>query len=141
MNDMMLMNGFVSPPDSVSSIASLFLNQNPQRITPDEVLPSSVASFLTISVSDAPKYFTGYKSFLQDQGMLGTYNNTLQSLNNAYGTHFPDDFFEIMDREITLAFNESNPENTPADIYFLRINSKAQAEEKRRSHTRPDSRG
>ncbi len=134
MNDMMLMNGFVSPPDSVSSIASLFLNQNPQRITPDEVLPSSVASFLTISVSDAPKYFAGYKSFLQDQGMLGTYNNTLQSLNNAYGTHFPDDFFEIMDREITLAFNESNPENTPADIYFLlRINSKAQAEEKLRS--------
>ena len=131
LSDMLLMNGFVNPPDSISSIASLFLRQAPQRITADEVLPASVASFLTISISDAEKYFTDYKAFLQDQSLLTGYKNTLQSLNNAYNTDFPNDFFEIMDNEITLGFDTGNPEGSPANVFFLmRIKSKAQAEEK-----------
>jgi hypothetical protein len=129
--DMLLMNGFVNPSDSISSIASLLLRQVPQRIMVDEVLPASVASFLTVSVSDVEKYFTDYKAFLQDKSLLTSYNNTLRSLNNAYNTNFPNDFFEIMDNEITLAFDTGNPESTPAGVFFLmRIKSKAQAEEK-----------
>jgi outer membrane protein assembly factor BamB len=131
LSDMLLMNGFVNPPDSLSSIASLFLSQTPQRITADEILPASVASFLTISLSNAEKYFEDYKSFLQDQNKLTNYNNTLQSLNNAYNTNFPNDLLEIMDDEITLGFESPSQEGSPAGKYFLiRIKSKAQAEEK-----------
>lgn len=134
MSDLLLMNGFVTPSDSVSSIASLFINQAPQRITVDEILPGSVASFLTVSVSNAERYLSDYKSFLQDQGLLTGYNNTLQSLNNAYGTDFPNDFLEIMDNEITLGFDSGNPEGTPAGIFFLmRVKSNAQAEDKLKS--------
>jgi hypothetical protein len=131
LSELLLMNGFVYPPDSVSSIASLFLRQIPQHITVDEILPGSVASFLTISVSDPERYFADYEAFLQDQALLASHNNTLQSINNAYGTNFPNDFFEIMDNEITLGFDTQNPEDSAAGVYFLmRIKSKAQAEEK-----------
>jgi hypothetical protein len=103
----------------------------PQRITADEILPSSVASFLTVSVSDVEKYFTDYTAFLQDQSLLTSYNNILQSLNNAYNTNFPNDFFEIMDNEVTLGFDTGNTNGAPAGVFFLmRIKSKAQAEEK-----------
>jgi hypothetical protein len=131
LSDLLLMNGFVNPPDSVSSIASLILNQTPQRITADEILPGSVSSFLTICLSDAEKYFSDYRALLRDQSLLTGYNNTLQSLNNAYSTDFPNDFLEIMDSEITLGFDAGSPEGSPTRVYFLmRVKSKTQAEDK-----------
>ena len=123
MNDMMLMNGFVSPPDSVSSIASLFLNQNPQRITPDEVLPSSVASFLTISVSDAPKYFADYKSFLQDQGMLAL-QQYAAIINNAYGTIFPTIFSRLWTRKLPWPSTQNPENNLPIFTFFFALTAR-----------------
>ena len=132
--DLLLMNGFVNPTDSLSSMASLFIKQVPQRITADKILPASIASFLTVSISDPEKYFVDYRSFLRDQGLLTGYNNTLQSLNNAYNTDFPNDFLEIMDNEITLGFDTRNSDADAAGIFFLmRIKSNAQAEEKLKS--------
>jgi hypothetical protein len=134
LSDMLLLNGFVNASDSVPTIASVFLQQTPQRISCDEVLPSSVASFITIAFSDGEKYFQDYRSFLQEQGSLTAFNNTLTSLNNAYGTNFPNDFLEIMDKEITLGFDSNNPDSSPSGVYFLmRIKSKAQTEDKLRS--------
>jgi hypothetical protein len=63
--------------------------------------------------------------------LLTGYQNTLQSLNNAYGTNFPDDFFDIMDKEITLGFDTGAREGAPPDVFFvMRIKSKTQAEDK-----------
>jgi len=131
LSDMLLMNGFVNPPDSVSSMAALFLNQVPQRLAADEILPGSVASFFTVCLSDIDRYFSDYKTFLQDQGLFASYHNTLASLNNTYETDLPHDFSEIMDNEISLAFDPVSQEGAPGNIYFLmRIKSNTQAEEK-----------
>jgi hypothetical protein len=131
MSDMILMNGFVNLRDSVSSVASLFVNQMPQRITADKILPGSVASFLTISLSDAGQYFTDFKTFLRDRGILTSYNNTLRSLTNTYDTDFLQDFTDIMDNEMTLAFDAGKQPDSASLVYFLvRIKSGKQAEEK-----------
>jgi hypothetical protein len=131
MSDMLLMNGFVNLRDSVSSVASLFVNQIPQRITADKILPGSVASFLTISFSDAVQYFIDFKTFLRDQGILTSYNNTLLSLTNTYDTDFLQDFTDIMDNEITLAFDAGKQPDSASLVYFLlRVKSGKQAEEK-----------
>ena len=131
LSDMLLMNGFVSTADSITSMASLLLNQTPQRITSDEILPSSVASFVSINITDDERYYNDYREFLKEQGRLSGYNNTLVSLNNAYGTNFPKDFFDIMDKEITLGFEGNAPEGTASGVYFiLKIKSRAQTEEK-----------
>ena len=131
LSDMLLMNGFVNPADSFASITSLFINQSPQRIMADEILPGSVASFLTVSFSDAEQYFNDYKAFLQDQGRLTSWKNTLQSLATTYDTDFLQDFTGILDNEITLAFDASNQGNGPPPVFFMmRIKSRSQAEEK-----------
>ncbi len=131
LSDMLLMNGFVTAPDSVSSVAALFLNQSPQRLTADKILPGSVASFFTIGLSDLERYFSDYQIFLQDQGLFAGYHNTLASLNNAYGTDLPRDFMEIMDNEISLAFDPGSRDSSAERVYVLmRIKSTTQAEEK-----------
>jgi hypothetical protein len=130
----LLMNGFVTPHDSAASFAAIFLDQAPQRLTADQVMPASVASFLTLSTSDFDKYLNDYQAFLREEGRLTGYSNMLQSINNTYDISFPDDFLEIMDNEITLAFNPENQAGKPpASFLLLRIKSKAQAEEKMNS--------
>jgi len=132
--DVLLMNGFVNPNDSVPSLARVLLNQSPQKISVDEVLPSTVASFLSISISDPDKYFDDYKAFLRNLGKLSAYSNTLQSLNNAYGTNLPEDFTSLMDKEISVGFDTPTQEDSLPGIYILlRIKSKSQTEEKLKS--------
>jgi hypothetical protein len=131
LTEMLLMNGFVNAPDSVESVASLFLGQSPQRITVDEMLPGNIASFLTVTMSDIDKYFSHYQQFLKDQEFLNNYRNMLQSVNNTYHINLPGDLTEIMDNELTLAFDQGDTKGQPVRTYILmRIKSRAQAEEK-----------
>jgi Protein of unknown function (DUF3352) len=134
LSEMLLMNGFVNPSDSVHTMASILAKQSPHRIMADEVLPSSVSAFFALNLSDATAYLEGYRELLQEEGRLTAYNNTLQSINNAYGTRFPEEFIEVMDKEIVLGIEGNLPEGTEPGIYLLfRIKSKAQAETKFRS--------
>lgn len=134
LSGMLLMNGFVNPPDSVHTLSAILAEQSPQRLMADEVLPSSVSSFFALSLSDPAKYLDGYREMLRNEGRLTSYNNVLQSVNNAYGTSFPADFLEIMDNEMALAVRGSYDGQVAPEIYFLlRVKSKAQAEARLRS--------
>ena len=131
LSDMLLMNGFVIPPDSAPSLATLFVKQNPQKITADKILPGSVASFLTISMSDPVMYFSAYKSYLQGLGKLTAYNSTFQTLNEIYNTDLPADFAGMMDNELTLAYDAPSPQDDSAQVFVLiRVKSKGLASEK-----------
>jgi hypothetical protein len=129
LSDMLLMNGFVTPPDSASSLAMLFMHQSPQKITVDEVLPASVASFVTVSVADPGAYFASYRSYLQGIGKLTAYNNNLQALNEACQSDIPAMFTEMMDNEITLAYDSPEPDTDSSRIFILiRVKSQGLAE-------------
>jgi hypothetical protein len=131
LSDMLLMNGFIDPPDSAASLAALFVKQNPQKITADKILPGSIASFLTISMSDPEKYVESYKSYLQALGKLTSYNNTFRTLNDIYTTDLPADFTMMMDNELTLAYDEPSPQDDSAQVYvLLRVKSKGLATDK-----------
>ncbi|MBN1159145.1 MAG: DUF3352 domain-containing protein [Bacteroidales bacterium] len=131
MPDALLLNGFVHNSDSVVSAASLFVNQNPQRITSDEVLPATVSVFLTLSFSDVNRYFEDYHEYLRELGRYTNYCNTLRSLDNTYDLDFLGAFKEILDQEVTLAFDAGNAENDAIGTLFLmRVKSRALAEEK-----------
>ena len=127
LSDMLLMNGFVDPPDSLTSMASLFTGQTPQKITAGEILPGSVASFLSLTMSDPAQYIDAYRSYLKDHGRLTAYNNALKSLTQTYQTDFLQEFIAILDNEITLAFDGNN-EGNHAVYVLMRLKSQGQAE-------------
>ncbi|HEX2396152.1 MAG TPA: DUF3352 domain-containing protein, partial [Bacteroidales bacterium] len=134
LSEMLLMNGFVNSTDSVPKTASILVKQSPRKILADEVLPSSVSAFFALALSEPEKYFDDYRELLRNEGRLASYANTLQSVNNAYGTRFPEDFIEIMDQEIALAIDGNFTEATGAGVFFLvKIKSRTQAEAKFRS--------
>jgi hypothetical protein len=129
LSDMLLMNGFVIPPDSASSLSTLFIHQSPQKITADQVLPASVASFVSISMGDPAAYFNSYRSYLQGLGKLTAYNNTLQTLNETYHIDIPGIFTDIMDNEITLAYDSPEADSDSSRLFILiRVKSQGLAE-------------
>jgi hypothetical protein len=129
LSDMLLMNGFINPPDSSSSIATLFIRQSPQKITADQVLPASVSTFFTVAMSDPASYFETYKSYLQSLGKLTPYHNTLQTLSETYRTDIPGLFKDIMDNEITMAYDTPSPEMDTGSLFVLiRVKSLGLAE-------------
>ncbi len=131
LSDMLLMNGFVDPPDSAPSLATLFVKQNPQKITADKILPGSIACFLSISLSDPALYLKTYKAYLQSMGKLTAYNNTFETLNEIYNSDLPADFAAMMDNEITLAYDALAPQDDSSRVFVLiRVKSKGLASEK-----------
>ncbi|MBN2481153.1 MAG: hypothetical protein JXB19_05400 [Bacteroidales bacterium] len=131
LSDALLLNGFVHIADSSITAASLFVNQNPQKITADEVLPATVSAFLTLSFSDVNKYFNDYHEYLRELGQFTGYSNTIRSLDNTYDVEFLNVFKEILDQEITFAFDAGNAKNDAVEtLFIMRVKSQALAEEK-----------
>jgi hypothetical protein len=131
LNDMLLLNGFIVAPDSGCFAAAIFQHQGAQKITVDEVLPSSVASCLVISVSDAAGYFLSYGQYLKGLGRYNQYSRSLSVLENTYGINFLNEFREVWDNEITIAFDESNVDNPkPVSYLLLKVKSQSLAEER-----------
>jgi hypothetical protein len=131
MSDNLLLNGFIVASDSDYCAASIFKDQNPQKITADEIMPSSVASCLILSVSDPARYFAGYHEYLKGLGRYNQYSRSLDVLENTYGIDFLKEFTDIWDNEISIAFDASAAENKePISYLLLKVKSQSLAEER-----------
>lgn len=131
MNDMVLMNGFVLPPDSAASLAGLFTGQSPRKITADQVLPASTGSFVTLALSDPAAWFTAYRAYLQSAGKLSAYTRTLRTLDETLETDVAADFAGMLDGEITLAFDTPESESDSVKPFIvMRVKSQGLAQDK-----------
>jgi hypothetical protein len=131
MSDVLLLNGFILASDSGTCAASIFKNQSPQKITADEILPSSVASCLVLSVSDPARYFSGYYEYLKGMGKYNQYSRSLDVLENTYEIDFRKEFMELWDNEISIAFDVAAADGMePASYLLLKVKSQSLAEER-----------
>jgi hypothetical protein len=131
LNDMVLMNGFILPPDSAASVSGLFVSQSPQKVTADEVLPASTGSFITLAFSDPDAWFASYRAYLQSTGRLTSYNRTLRTLGETLQTDVTADFASMIDGEITLAFDSPVSESDSVKPFIvLRVKSQGLAQDK-----------
>jgi hypothetical protein len=131
MSDVLLLNGFILASDSGSYAASIFKHQSPQKITADEILPSSVASCLVLSVSDPVRYFSGYHEYLKGLGRYNQYSRSLDVLENTYEIDFLKEFTDVWDNEISIAFDAAATDNMePTSYLLLKVKSQSLAEER-----------
>jgi hypothetical protein len=132
LKDVFLLNGFILTSDSGSYTASIFHKQNPQKITVDEVLPSSIASFLVMAVSNGDQYFEDYHKYLKAIGKYNQYSRSLDVLKNTYEIDFLQEFIQIWDNEITIAFDAAVTDGTskPNSYLLLKVKSQSLAEDR-----------
>jgi hypothetical protein len=129
--DMVLLNGFTHFSDTLNYTANLFIDQVPQKINIDNILPSFISSFLVISLSDIGTYFENYKDYLYKLGKLNKYLKEINLLKNKYNINIIDDLVSIFDNEIAVAMDNGKIKNGNPDTYIiLGTKSKSQSEKK-----------
>jgi hypothetical protein len=129
--DMILLNGFTHFSDTLNYTANLFIDQVPQKIYIDNILPSFISTFLVISLSDINTYFENYKNYLYKLGNLNKYVKEINLIKNKYNIDIIDDLISIFDKEIAVAMDNGKVENgIPGKYVILGTKSKSQAEKK-----------
>jgi hypothetical protein len=129
--DMILLNGFTHFSDTLNYTANLFNNQSPQKIYIDNILPSFISTFMVISLSDINTYYENYKTYLYKMGRLNKYLKEINLIKNKYNVDVTDDLISILDREIAIAMDNGEEENSGSGTYIiLGTKSKSQAEKK-----------
>jgi hypothetical protein len=131
LSDVFLLNGFTLTSDSGNYAASIFRHQAPQKITADEILPSSISALLILSVSDPPQYFADYHKYLKGLGRYNQYSRSLDVLQSTYEIDFLQEFLQVWDNEISIAFDEAySDDNKPISYLLLKVKSQSFAEER-----------
>jgi hypothetical protein len=129
--NMILLNGFTHFSDTVNYTANLFVDQYPQKINADNILPSYISSFMAITLSDIDSYFEDYKEYLGRMGRLNKYNREINLLKNKYNIDIIKELVSVFDKEIVLATDNSKEKNESTDTYIIiGTESKSQTEKK-----------
>jgi hypothetical protein len=129
--NMILLNGFTHFSDTVNFTANLFVDQYPQKINADNILPSYISSFMAITLSDIDTYFEDYKDYLGRMGKLNKYNREINLIKNKYNIDIINELASVFDKEIVLAADNSKEKNEATDTYvIIGTESKSQTEKK-----------
>ena len=127
--DGILLNGFTLIDDSARYLLRLFKGQSAGRITVDNILPSTTASFFSINLSDESLYLEAYRQQLQERGKLNEYLRNAALLKNKYDIDLDEIFYSQLDEEITLAVESVQSEKLTADQFIVvKVKSKNHAE-------------
>ena len=126
--DVILFNGFSTTDKSSDDYLNIFLNQQPQKIEIEKVIPDQVAAFLIFSIHDLQRFRKQYKEYLKEHGLLENYQAETNAVNELYDIDLEEMFYSIMDNEagviITDVKNYDRDQNT---FLILKTLSKNQA--------------
>ena len=95
-------NGFTVADDSVPKYFSLFRQQSPVDNDMEEIIPSSVISFVLIGISDPLKFRNAYEDYLKQNLWYKEYKNELDKYNSLLGVNVQDVFYSLVDDEVAL---------------------------------------
>lgn len=121
-SDMMVLNGFSSPGDSLNTFSSVFANQKPAEIRAIEIIPQGINGFIDLGISNFRDYFTRYSKYLSGKGQGTAFFRNLNAANDTLGVDLVQQFAEILDGEAGMMFFGKNPGDET--VNFLRIKSK-----------------
>jgi hypothetical protein len=80
-----ILNGFSNCSDTSNHLLSIFNNQEPQKLSLKEVVPSNTVLLFNIGVSSFTEYLNDYRNWLDSQGALFSYRKNLEKINKRYG--------------------------------------------------------
>jgi hypothetical protein len=129
-DDVLLLNGLTITDQSANEYLDIFLNQQPQKIEIEKVIPDQVAAFIVFSIEDFPEFKEKYREYLRISGSLDDYQDEIDEINNSYDIDLEKIFYSFMDKEagilITDVKNYDRDENT---FFILKTLSQNQAED------------
>jgi hypothetical protein len=85
----------------------LFNGQTPQPLSITKQMPSNTICFLNLSFNDFALLHNSYKSYLESNSLLESYNETINNINEKFNINTEQSFLPWIDNE--LAFIVTDP--------------------------------
>lgn len=129
--DAIMLNGFSAVNDSSNNYLSVFLNQSPQSVSVTEILPASTSAFIAISLSDAGRFNTDYRKYLEFSGQATSYHKLLNKVKKESDTELEKLIYNNLDKEFGVVFTEADDSQDYMENVFgvIKTKNKTQAEE------------
>ncbi len=115
--NLVLLNGFALKTDDQVDFVNMISSQEPVNITIQDVLPSTVSSFLAFGLSDPEAIYKKYMLYLKEADKYSRYQANLNNLNSKYGVEFEKFFLSLMDDEMALAYSQNS--SNDAGAYYM----------------------
>ncbi len=127
-DNLLLFNGFTLGNDSSNTFISTISSFEPVKIEADKILPASISTYISYSLSSPHGKYGRYKELFKEKGKLENYEANLKQMNKKYGVNFDDFFLKILDDEITYAYKEPSGNQDEAHYLLLKCRSGTEAE-------------
>jgi len=109
------LNGFTSSSNNKFELFDVLSNQNSVETTLLDAIPSGVASFSILSLSNTSKYRDDMIKYRGKRGRLNIYRKGLIELNKKFGCKFEDKFYSFFSGETALMSMSINSINVNAN--------------------------
>ena len=130
-SDILLLNGFTVTDGASQQLLKLFRNQSPRRIAVDNIWPSGISAFMTISLSSMNDYFENYKKYLLDNGRINEFQMNAALIKTKFNIDIADSFYDLLEGEFSLAIKPVKSIGEESDYYIaLKVKSQSHAENK-----------
>ncbi len=124
-----LLNGFLYTNTDDFFYTNMLLNQEPVKLTIEEIIPSNTSFWSALSLSNEEAYLDNYKRYLEQTGDIKAYRDFNANFKKETQS-FPENFiYPLIQSEIGLVISEDNILGESANRYcVIRTKSKSETE-------------
>ncbi|MBE9509789.1 MAG: DUF3352 domain-containing protein [Bacteroidetes bacterium] len=125
-----LLNGFTYSNDSANNYLNIFSGQSAVNFEMDKVLPASTSVFIVYGINDPQLFRKKYRNYLEREGLITAYQNTLNEIKNKAGYELEEEFYAFLGKEVGFAMTDiKNVDKSQNSIVVIKTRSKSLAEE------------
>ena len=129
-NDVLMFNGFGNIDATSNDLLKVFLDQAPQRMEIQRVIPSDFACFLAFGFSDYPEFRSKYEEYLDIDGSLQGYRKDMNDLNRKYGIELDKKIGGFIEKELAVVVTDIRElDNDDNIFYVMRCRNQSEARE------------
>lgn len=126
--DAIMLNGFTVTNDSAFDYLDIYLQQEPVEHTIETVVPSGVALFVSVGISNTGKYLSDYKKYLQQNAGSARYNAIIAELKQNFNTDLEKLLTDIFAGEAALVYTDlKNFHQGNNDFFLIKVHSQSHA--------------
>jgi len=118
--DELLLNGFTSVSENDNrNYLKIFNDQSPQTISTTAFMPYNTIFFINYGFDDFPGFNNSYKSYLESNKLLDSYNEDVNSVNNKFNIKADKSFISWVGNEIALIITDPGKGKIPSNTYVV----------------------
>ncbi len=103
-NNLLQLTGFTYADPARASFLNVVRNNDPQRITIDQVIPSNIAGFFLVAFENLESFHKSYYNYLDMLGQAQALKAEIKNMRSEFGVDAAGIFEDIVGHEMALVF-------------------------------------